>query len=649
MFYKFIKNPNPFIKRCLGKILVVTVLLTWGCRKTEEPTDTPKTRQEFPVVGKINIIPQPKTVKRIGGEFELNKDTKIVAADETAVKMAVNLNSLLMENYGLTLDITKQAETTNSIALLTAPENAAVQAKEGYILKIEPEQIRISGTETGLFYGIQSLKQLLPLDFAGGIKIPAAEISDTPRFPYRGMHLDVARHFMPVEFIKKYIVLMSRYKFNYFHWHLTDDQGWRVEIKKYPRLTTVGSKRRETVVGKNYRPYVGDGVPIEGFYTQEQIRDVVEFAKARYITIIPEIDLPGHSSAALAAYPEYGCKPNYPYSVKTTWGGFADIYCPTEPTFNFIEDVLDEVINLFPNSPYIHIGGDEVILDHWKNSATVNEFKKQENLKNEKEVQSRFIRRIEKFVNSKGKKIIGWDDILGEGIEPSATIMSWRGFSYGIQAVRARHDVIMTPSDYTYLDRPQSDEKSEPLALGKQLTLNEVYNFDPIPPELKPEESRFVIGGQGCIWTEFIKKSDDVEYMAFPRVLALAESLWSFPENKNFTAFSERLSAEFPKLDRLSVNYRIQKPHGFDDKVIALNDAAMVALNFPPESGKIYYTLDGKNPNAFSEVYNSPFVIDVKPNKTVEIKAKIITPEGRESSVFTAKYTRQTKTSVRSP
>lgn len=628
-------------RRCLNKILIAAVLLTSSCREATKVPDKPSA--ETAIVGKISIIPQPRSIQRIGGEFELSAETKIVAGDENGLKMAGVLNRLLMENYGLTLNITNQTDTSGAISFITVPDNSAPQTKEAYILRIEPEQILIKGGERGMFYGIQTLRQLLPPDFAGQIKIPAAEISDTPRFPYRGMHLDVARHFMPVEFIKKYIALMARYKYNYFHWHLTDDQGWRIEIKKYPRLTTIGSKRRETVVGKNYRPYIGDGIPVEGFYTQEQIRDIVEFAKSKYITIIPEIDMPGHSSAALAAYPEYGCQPGYRYGVKTTWGGFPDIYCPTEDTFGFIEDVLGEVIDLFPDSPYIHIGGDEVMMDHWKESSFVRTFKKQKNLKNEQEVQSSFIRRVESFVNSRGKKIIGWDDILGEGIEPSATIMSWRGFSYGVQAARSKHEVIMTPADFTYFDHPQADETSEPLSIGKQIKLKDVYNFDPIPPELKPEEARYIIGGQGCVWTEFIKKPEDVEYMAFPRMPALAEALWSLPENKDFNGFSERLSNELSHLDRENVNYRIPEPPGFDDRIFSLNDAAKIDLNLPIYSGKIYYTLNGTTPNLSSEVYNSPFVINIKPNETINLKAKIITAKGRESSVFTAKYTRQIK------
>lgn len=372
-------------------------------------------------------------------------------------------------------------------------------------------------------------------------------------------------------------------------------------------MTDIGSKRRETVIGKNYRPYIGDGVPVEGFYTQEQIREIVKFAESRYVTIIPEIDLPGHSSAALAAYPEHGCKNDFRYAVKTTGGGFPDVYCPTEQAFDFIENVLDEVIGLFPNSPYIHIGGDEVMPNHWRESGFVKTFKKRENLKSEKDVESQFIRRIENFVNSRGKKIIGWDDILGEGINSRATIMSWRGNKYAVQAVRSKHKVIMTPADFTYFDHPQTDEKSEPTSLGSRITLEDVYEFDPVPPELSPEEAVYIIGGQGCVWTEFMKKPVDVEYMAFPRSLALAEVLWSGRENKNFADFTKRLKNEFLILDREDINYRIPKPHGLNDRTLAINDKAVVDLNSPVNNGKIYYTLNGKTPNENSDVYKMPF------------------------------------------
>ena len=389
------------------------------------------------------------------------------------------------------------------------------------------------------------------------IRIPGVSISDSPRFPYRGMHLDVARHFQPVEFVKKYIDLMAQYKFNYFHWHLTDDQGWRIEIKKYPRLTEVGSKRPETHLGAYTTTFRGDGIPHGGFYTQEQIKEVVRYAKKRYITVIPEIELPGHASAALAAYPQFGCKKDYQYKVQQTWGTFKEIFCPTDETFKFLEDVLTETIALFPDSPYIHIGGDEVLKDHWKESVFVQDLKKRENLKDEHEVQSYFIRRIERFLNSKGKKMIGWDEILDGGLAPNATVMSWRGMKGGIAAARAKHYVIMSPTDFSYFDyRQGSDAAKEPVGQSAFLPLEKVYSFDPMPKELSADEAKLILGGQGNVWTEYMKTPEAVEYMVFPRMLAMAEAVWSLPENRDYTDFRRRLDHHLARLDKVGVKYR---------------------------------------------------------------------------------------------
>ena len=433
----------------------------------------------------LSIIPQPKSITRLKGEFKLSRKTKIyvINSDAASRKSAAILNDLLFKIYGFKLEIvTNRSLKKNEIFIFQKTLSTAALQKdyvkpsdfaEGYSLYVSPQSIRIHGSETGQFYALQTLMQILPPDFKGNAKIPAVQIADEPRFPYRGMHLDVARHFFPVEFVKKYIDLMAQYKFNKFHWHLTDDQGWRIEIKKYPKLTEIGSKRKESAKGRVLNPYTGDGVPVEGFYTQEQIKDVVAYAKARHITVIPEIELPGHASAALAAYPNLGCKENYEYKVQTTWGIFKEVFCPKDETFQFLEDVLSETIALFPDSPYIHIGGDEVLKDFWKDSAFVQELKRRENLKDEHEVQSYFIRRIEKFINSKGKQIIGWDEILEGGLAPNATVMSWRGMKGGIEAAKAKHDVIMTPTDFAYFDYGQGDPKTEPLHIGGYVPFGE--------------------------------------------------------------------------------------------------------------------------------------------------------------------------------
>ncbi|MEP6945161.1 MAG: family 20 glycosylhydrolase, partial [Acidobacteriota bacterium] len=458
---------------------------------------------------------------------------------------------------------------------------------------------------------------------------------------YRGMHLDVSRHFFSVEFVKKYIDLMSQYKFNTFHWHLTDDQGWRIEIKKYPRLTEIGSKRPESVKGRELNPYVGDGVPVEGFYTQEQIKDVVAYAKARYITVIPEIELPGHSSAALAAYPELSCKPDQKYKVQTTWGIFKEVYCPTEKTFAFLEDVLSETIALFPDSPYIHIGGDEVLKDMWKESPEVKELMARENLKDVNEVQSYFVRRMEKFINSKGKKIIGWDEILEGGLAPNATVMSWRGIKGGIEAAKAHHDVIMTPTDYLYFDYAQGDPASEPLNIGGYVPLEKVYSYDPIPKELALDEAKYILGAQANIWTEYIPNEKQLEYMAFPRMLALAEVNWTSPENKNFADFQRRLAVNLPRLDAQNVNYRIPEPAGLRNVILKPDERAAVDLGSPVAGAKIYFTIDGTSPTEQSKLYEKSVDLAVQKDGRVDLKTIVVLPNGRKSAVYTATYLRR--------
>lgn len=443
-------------------------------------------------------------------------------------------------------------ETSNSIVL-----QADSTLSEAYYLCVEPGYIRLNGSERGLFYGVRSLAMLLPAEHHGAIAVPALEISDAPRFRYRGMHLDVARHFMPVEFVKEYIELISRYKFNYFHWHLTDDQGWRIEIEKYPKLTEIGGKRRETVVGKNYRPYRGDGIPVEGFYTKAEIREIVEFARSRYVTIIPEIDFPGHTSAALAAYPEFGCVQDYDYRVKTTWGGFPDIICPSDSTIGFLKDVINEVSGLFPDSPYLHIGGDEVDPTHWRSSPVVKNILVKKNLKDTREVHGWLLGELEGHIDSYGKKMIGWDEILDIKSSPGVTVMAWQDVESVIRSVKAQRDTIVCIDEYLYFDRPQGRVEEEPLALGRPTTLRNVYEFEVVPKLLTADESQYIIGGQGCVWTEFIKKPEDVKYMAFPRAIALAEVLWSSTAARQYEEFLSRLEPELLKLDRMNVNYRV--------------------------------------------------------------------------------------------
>jgi hexosaminidase len=589
----------------------------------------------------INIIPKPQSIKPGNGTFTLDRKTKIVAANDITRRTAGILNELLKRNYGFELKTTSQQLTKNKIEFVAAVPSGTDSIGAAYSLNVTQESIVIAGPEPGIFYGIQTLMQLLPVNASNSLQVPAVEIHDDPRFAYRGMHLDVGRHFMPVEFVKKYIDLMSQYKFNYFHWHLTEDQGWRIEIKKYPKLTEIGSKRPETVKERNLQPYIGDNTPVEGFYTQDQIKDVVAYAKARYITTIPEIELPGHSSAALAAYPEFGCKADYKYKVQTTWGIFKEVYCPTEKTFKFLEDVISEVIDLFPDSPYIHIGGDEVLKDMWKDSPEVKELMARENLKDPNEVQSYFVRRMEKFVNSKGKKIIGWDEILEGGLAPNATVMSWRGMRGGVAAAKAKHDVIMSPTEYAYLNFGQGDPALEPLSYPDYIPMQRVYSFDPVPKELTADEAKYIIGGQGNLWTEYIKTPETAEYQLFPRMLALSEVLWTRPENKDYSDFLKRLAAQYPRLDKQNVSYRIPEPFGLHNTVLDSDETDLVQLTPPISGAKIYYTTDGTTPTESSALYDKPINIPVKQGERVDLKTITVLPSGRKSSVYAATILRR--------
>ncbi len=591
----------------------------------------------------LNIIPQPKFAKCERGNFKLNSSTKLVVTSDDSKKTANLLNEYLLKTYGFNLKIVENTnKNPKNVILFSDVAPLVYQSEEGYAITINSKIIEIrAGRSQGFFYGLQTFLQLLPIDSKQKIEIPAISIFDAPRFPYRGMHLDVSRHFMPVEFVKKYIDLMSQYKFNQFHWHLTDDQGWRIEIKKYPRLTEIGSKRKESHEGRYSTTFKGDGVPVEGFYTQEEIKDVVAYAKARHINVIPEIEMPGHASAALAAYPDLGkgCKENYEYKVQQTWGIFKEVFCPTDATFKFLEDVLDETIALFPDSPYIHIGGDEVLKDFWKESAFVQELMKRENLKDEHEVQSYFIRRIERFVNSKGKKIIGWDEILEGGIAPNATIMSWRGEKGGIEAAKAKHDVIMTPTDFMYFDYGQGDPQFEPLNIGGFVPLEKVYSYNPHPKELTEDEKKYVLGAQANIWTEYLEKPENVEYMAFPRMLALAEVVWSPLESKNYADFQKRLGNHFPRLDKQNVNYRIPEPLGLKNVVIEdkrNNISTSEMLNPLNKNWRIIYWLYDIEPSEKSTLLEKPVVKPIGWGQKFNLQTIVINEKGRKSSIYVA-------------
>jgi hexosaminidase len=380
-------------------------------------------------------------------------------------------------------------------------------------------------------------------------------IEDAPRFSYRGMHLDVARHFYGPEFVKHYIDMLARYKINRFHWHLTEDQGWRIEIEAYPRLTEISAYRDQTHVGHGSEDFIGDGQRYGGFYTKDEIRDIVAYAQERFVTVIPEIEMPGHSQAVLAAYPEFACTEG-PFEVAMTWGVFEEIFCPYEETFEFLETILTEVIELFPGQ-YIHIGGDEAPKTRWKESEYVQRLMQREGFTDEMQVQSWFIRRIERFLNENGRRMIGWDEILEGGLAPDATVMSWRGTTGGIEAARMGHDVVMTPNSELYFDYYQSEDRdNEPPAIGGFLSLETVYAYDPVPEQLGKAEAAHIIGAQANVWTEYMKTPGHVEYMVFPRMFALSEVVWSPKDAKDYKGFLHRLDWHFDRLDALGVNYR---------------------------------------------------------------------------------------------
>ncbi|TWO31106.1 beta-N-acetylhexosaminidase [Seonamhaeicola sediminis] len=524
-----------------------------------------------------DIIPKPTSLQFMDGKFLVNSKTKIVVdsiLENEGVYLAEILNRL--SSY----DISSQTEGSGNIELRL---DDSIKNEEGYTLSVTHKKIVISGKSSkGVFYGIQSLLQLLSPskdsnNYAQNeITIPAVEIIDSPRYVYRGMHLDVARHMFPVSFIKKYIDLIALHKMNTFHWHLTDDQGWRIEIKKYPKLTEIGSWRNGTIIG-HFPGMANDNKKYGGFYSQEEIIDIVAYAAKRHITVIPEIELPGHSSAAIAAYPHLSCFPDEPTTVvnnmmsnaskeaqaketvklvQETWGVFPDVYCAgKEDTFIFLKNVLDEVIQLFP-SKYIHIGGDECPKDNWEKCVNCQSRIKTENLSDEHQLQSYFIQRIERYLNSKEKQIIGWDEILEGGLAPNATIMSWRGTKGGIEAAKQGHDVIMTPYQSVYFDYYQHDNKdNEPLAIGGLTTVEDVYSYNPTPEELSEEEGHYILGAQANLWTEYISTPNYVEYMVLPRMTALSEVVWSKQEDRNWTDFSTRLITFREQLDALKLHY----------------------------------------------------------------------------------------------
>lgn len=615
IFYESkLKNIIMYLKSFSAFILSIILI---ACQ-TPEPTNT------------ISIIPQVKNIKNQVGNFELTKATSLYINDNSIRPIAELLQSKFKRVSGDDIIIMNQQPEANYISFEL---NTDLKLNsEAYQLDATSKRIQIKASDKkGLFYGLQTLLQLLPpqienSEYVHGIKwnIPYVTINDEPRFAWRGMHLDVCRHFLPVKNIKKHLDMMAMFKLNTFHWHLTEDQGWRIEIKKYPLLTEIGSKRIE-----------GDGQQYSGYYTQEEIKEVVAYAAERFITVVPEIELPGHALAALAAYPEYSCTGG-PFKVRNVWGVEPDVYCAgREETFAFLNDIIDEVVELFP-SPYFHIGGDECPKDRWKECKHCQKRIKTEGLNDEHELQSYFIKRIEKTLLAHNKKMIGWDEILEGGLAKSAAVMSWRGEKGGIEAATQGHDVVMTPGNWCYLDHYQGDSRVEPVAIGGYTSLEECYSYEPVPKEIPANKAHHILGTQGNVWSEYMYTPELFEYRIYPRIIALAEVNWTQKNKKNYTDFVQRLNSQFQRMDAHNINYHIPLPEGPVNYMVYENN---IKINFNNTRNlKMVYTTDGSKPDLQSNEYkNTLFFAEDKtikiacllptgkvgPHRTIEIKKQV--------------------------
>lgn len=587
----------------MRKITILSMLLFFALSCVEKEQDNT-----------ISVIPEPMYSRADEGVFSIGKDTKIVLDDpsEEMLRIAGFLNEKLSKAAGFELEVISGGPVPkeNFIAFM----NAGLPS-ENYEINVVPKYILVDyGDGAGAFYALQTILQLLPVEIYSQElqkrvewSVPCCNIEDKPRFKYRGMHLDVCLHYFDLEFLKKYIDIMAAHKVNRFHWHLTEDQGWRLEIKKYPLLTEKGQWRKETVIG-SLSSGVYDGIPYGGYYSQEQVKELVKYAAERYVTIIPEIELPGHALAAIACYPELSCGLEDHYETATRWGIFKQVYCPKESTFEFLEDVFDEVFELFP-SELIHIGGDECPKASWRECPDCQALIKKLGLKDEYELQSYFVTRMEKYINSKGRQIIGWDEILQGGLAPNAKVMSWLGEEGGIKAAQQHHEVVMSPHYKYYLDYWQADPDSEPLAMSGPTTLRTMYEYEPVPEVLTPEEQKYIIGVEGCVWTEYMSTPERVEYMAWPRMCAIAETGWT-RKAKDWDGFTRRLERHFDRLDGMEVDYcsAFYNPMIVFHKDTPYNKVVSMTVDAP--DAEIHYTLDGSMPTADSPKYEIPFSIN---------------------------------------
>jgi hexosaminidase len=587
----------------------------------------------------LGIIPAPNSIVIKTGFFHVNSKTAIIFHSEADRKIAELFRDLVKEQSGYDLVLAKNFIQQPESAIIFSSAEASQFKDEAYQINISEKQIELKGKEKGLFYAMQSLSQMY-LRYKSDQNIPQAIIKDEPRYVHRGMHLDVVRHFFSIAYIKKYIDLLALYKLNNFHWHLTDDQGWRIEIKKYPKLTEVGAYRAQTLIGNYHdrRPQWFDGIPYGAFYTQEEAKEIVAYAATKYINVIPEIEMPGHAVAALASYPELACGEHPgPFKVEEKWGVFPDIFCAgKDQTFDFLENVLTEVMEIFP-SKYIHIGGDEAPKARWKTCKFCQQRIKSNKLKNEDALQSYFIHRIEKFVNKKGRLIIGWDEILDGGLAPNATVMSWRGVQGGIAAAKRHNDVIMTPStNGLYFDHVQGRSDQEPVSIGGNGFIENSYAYNPTPESLTPKEQTFIRGVQANLWTEYVTTEKHIEYMVLPKIMSLSEIAWTNLENKNYKNFTEeRVTHHLSWLDKMGRFYRVPTAIGAKDTTINVKDFYVFDLKPSVLGSTIYYTLDGKEPDETSRVYHGNLKVIVLEGETRPFKTRVVTETGKRSAVIT--------------
>ena len=627
----FITLYNLIMKRNFCSLFILSVLVSlFSCQQKKD-----KLYNEG-----VNIIPVPAHMELSKGSFKLTPDFSIVATDSSSKKVALFFASKIQKSTGYTVPVADKLSKEALELLLVKPNSS--MGEEAYTLSVKKEGVKIvAATAKGLFYGMQSFMQLLPAEIESPVQVanipwkaPCVLVKDAPRFAYRGVMLDPCRHFMSVADIKKQLDVMAMFKLNVFHWHLTEDQAWRIEIKKYPKLTEVGSTRVEN-----------DGTVLSGFYTQEQIKDVVAYAAARQITVVPELEMPGHELAAIAAYPWLSCN-NEVTTPRTVWGVEDVVMCPgKESTFTFLENVIKEMIPLFPGT-YFHIGGDECPKKSWKNCPLCQRRIRQEKLKGNKEhtaeerLQSYVICRIEKVLNSYGKKLIGWDEILEGGIAPSATIMSWRGEAGGIKSALMEHDVVMTPgSGGLYVDHYQGDPKVEPVAIGGYAPLAKTYSYNPVPDTLVAmKKEQFIKGVQCNVWSEYMYTNDLREYRLYPRALAVAEVGWSPLDKKDFKDFCRRLENAYVRLDLHQINAHVPLPEQENGSCnfVAFTDTAKLTFK-TSRPVKMYYTTDGSEPTLAATPYTTPLLFTA--NTTLKIRTILLS--GKMSKVRTIKVEKQ--------